>query len=72
MLVPLQVVREHGWAGLYRGLQASLLGTAVSQGVYFYFYSQLRQLAVARQQQLLPSQVELFHNDSEHTVRETC
>ena len=56
-LVAVQVVREHGWTGLYRGLQASLLGTAVSQGIYFYFYSQLRQLAVAQQRQTLAAQV---------------
>lgn len=34
--------------GLFSGLQPALLGTAVSQGVYFYFYSLLRELAVAR------------------------
>lgn len=51
-----EVVREHGWTGLYRGLQASLLGTAVSQGIYFYFYSQLRQLAVAQQRHTLAAQ----------------
>ena len=39
-----QVIQKSGWQGLYRGLQASLLGTAMSQGVYFYFYSLLRQV----------------------------
>jgi len=47
-----QVLQESGWRGLFNGLQASLLGTAVSQGVYFYFYSVLRQLAIARHQRL--------------------
>ena len=46
-----QILQESGWRGLFNGLQPSLVGTAVSQGVYFYFYSALRQLAVARHQQ---------------------
>lgn len=50
-----QVIQESGWRGLFNGLQASLLGTAVSQGVYFYFYSVLRQLAIARHQRLTRS-----------------
>lgn len=29
-------MRSVGVKGLYSGLQASILGTAVSQGVYFY------------------------------------
>jgi adenine nucleotide transporter 17 len=33
---------------LYSGLGASLFGTTVSQGVYFYFYSVLRGMAVKR------------------------
>ena len=33
---------------LYSGLGASLFGTTVSQGVYFYFYSVLRGVAVKR------------------------
>lgn len=51
----MQVIQESGWRGLFNGLQASLLGTAVSQGVYFYFYSVLRQLAIARHQRLTRS-----------------
>ena len=39
----------------FQGLQASLLGTAVSQGVYFYLYSLLRQSFVARHQRLTSS-----------------
>ena len=31
-----QAVKSVGVKGLYSGLQASVLGTAVSQGVYFY------------------------------------
>lgn len=37
-----------GWYKLYSGLGASLVGTMVSQGVYFYLYSMLRKIAVAR------------------------
>ncbi len=32
---------------MYAGIEPALLGTAVSQGIYFYLYSSLRQLAVA-------------------------
>lgn len=45
-----QLVSKHGWTGLYRGLEPALLGTAVSQGVYFYLYSWLRGAAVTRLQ----------------------
>ena len=38
----LQIISKYGWTGLYRGLEPALLGTAISQGVYFYFYSSLR------------------------------
>ncbi|XP_038685516.1 peroxisomal nicotinamide adenine dinucleotide carrier-like isoform X2 [Tripterygium wilfordii] len=34
----LQVIRTEGWGGLYSGLKPSLLGTAASQGIYYYFY----------------------------------
>ena len=40
--VCLQIISKYGWTGLYRGLEPALLGTAISQGVYFYFYSSLR------------------------------
>lgn len=40
-----QIVAEHGWAGLFPGLHAALVGTTVSQGVYFTLYSALRQAA---------------------------
>ena len=42
----LQIVSQTGWTGLYKGLKPSLLGTTVSQGIYFYMYSILRQAAV--------------------------
>ena len=45
-----QVISKHGWTGFYRGLEPALLGTAVSQGVYFYLYSRFRQVAVTRLQ----------------------
>ncbi len=56
-----QVLQESGWRGLFNGLQASLLGTAVSQGVYFYFYSVLRQLAIARHQRLTRTASQVPH-----------
>ncbi|PON35898.1 Mitochondrial carrier domain containing protein [Parasponia andersonii] len=34
----LQVIKNEGWGGLYSGLKPSLLGTAASQGIYYYFY----------------------------------
>lgn len=41
-------VRTSGWGSLFSGLSASLVGTTVSQGVYFYLYSLLRQAVVER------------------------
>lgn len=35
---------------MYNGLGASLIGTTVSQGVYFYFYSSLKSVAMRRRQ----------------------
>ncbi len=32
----LQLVREGGLGALFAGLEASLIGTTVSQGIYFY------------------------------------
>ncbi|XP_057974621.1 peroxisomal nicotinamide adenine dinucleotide carrier-like isoform X2 [Malania oleifera] len=43
----LQVIRSEGWGGLYSGLKPSLLGTAVSQGVYYYFYQVFKNTAEA-------------------------
>lgn len=43
-----ELVREGGWGALFAGLEASLIGTTVSQGIYFYLYSVLRRLAVLR------------------------
>ncbi|KAK2076423.1 hypothetical protein QBZ16_000948 [Prototheca wickerhamii] len=37
-----RVVETQGWRGLFRGLEAALVGTTVSQGVYFTLYSLLR------------------------------
>jgi len=44
----LKTIRTSGFAALFPGLGASLVGTTVSQGVYFYLYSTLRQAAVRR------------------------
>ena len=43
-----RVVSDHGWTGLYAGLRPALLGTALSQGVYFYLYQNLREVALGR------------------------
>lgn len=37
-----QVVKHEGWGRLYGGLTPSLVGTAASQGVYYYFYQIFR------------------------------
>lgn len=37
-----QVVKQEGWDRLYGGLGPSLVGTAASQGVYYYFYQIFR------------------------------
>jgi adenine nucleotide transporter 17 len=43
-----EVVSTGGWSSLYAGLRPALLGTALSQGVYFYLYQQLREVAGGR------------------------
>ncbi|XAR65902.1 hypothetical protein NMG60_11011898 [Bertholletia excelsa] len=40
-----QVVNQEGWTQLYGGLTPSLVGTAASQGVYYYFYQIFRSRA---------------------------
>ncbi|KAL3820167.1 hypothetical protein ACJIZ3_006072 [Penstemon smallii] len=42
-----QVVKQEGWGRLYGGLAPSLIGTATSQGVYYYFYQIFRNKAEA-------------------------
>ncbi|KAF6153513.1 hypothetical protein GIB67_027380 [Kingdonia uniflora] len=42
-----QVVKNEGWGRLYGGLAPSLVGTAASQGVYYYFYQIFRNRAEA-------------------------
>ncbi|MCO5570504.1 hypothetical protein L7F22_024226 [Adiantum nelumboides] len=42
-----KVLREEGWEGLFRGLTPSLIGTAASQGVYYYFYQLFKDEAQA-------------------------
>ncbi|MBA0665457.1 hypothetical protein Goklo_005311, partial [Gossypium klotzschianum] len=39
------VVKQEGWERLYGGLTPSLVGTAASQGVYYYFYQIFRNKA---------------------------
>nr|GMD43537.1 peroxisomal nicotinamide adenine dinucleotide carrier-like [Ipomoea batatas] len=43
----LQAIQNEGLGGLYSGLKPSLLGTAASQGVYYYFYQVFKNKAVA-------------------------
>lgn len=42
-----KVLQEEGWEGLFRGLTPSLIGTAASQGVYYYFYQLFKDEAEA-------------------------
>ncbi|ERN09708.1 hypothetical protein AMTRI_Chr08g159960 [Amborella trichopoda] len=42
-----KVVKHEGWGRLYSGLGPSLVGTAASQGVYYYFYQIFRSRAEA-------------------------
>lgn len=42
-----QVIGSEGWGGLYSGLKPSLLGTAASQGIYYYCYQVFKNKAVA-------------------------
>ncbi|URE34140.1 Mitochondrial carrier protein [Musa troglodytarum] len=43
----LQLFKMEGWGGLYSGLKPSLVGTAASQGIYYYFYQVLKNEAEA-------------------------
>lgn len=43
----IHVVKHEGWERLYGGLTPSLVGTAASQGVYYYFYQIFRDRAEA-------------------------
>ncbi|KAF3771877.1 Peroxisomal nicotinamide adenine dinucleotide carrier [Nymphaea thermarum] len=51
----IQVIKTEGWGGLYSGLKPSLLGTAASQGIYYYFYQVFKNkaeaIAVARKKE---------------------
>eukprot|EP00897_Mesotaenium_endlicherianum_P009366 jgi/Mesen1/8458/ME000476S07992 len=40
-----EVFQKEGLGGIYRGLPPSLVGTAISQGVYYYFYQVFRNRA---------------------------
>ncbi|XP_074556317.1 peroxisomal nicotinamide adenine dinucleotide carrier-like [Curcuma longa] len=40
-----QLIKMEGWGGLYSGLKPSLVGTAASQGIYYYFYQLLKNKA---------------------------
>ncbi|TVU47633.1 hypothetical protein EJB05_07239, partial [Eragrostis curvula] len=42
------VVKHEGWERLYGGLMPSLVGTAASQGVYYFFYQIFRNRAEAK------------------------
>lgn len=42
-----RMVKEGGFGSLYAGVQPALLGTALSQAVYYYFYSAFRTAAAA-------------------------
>ncbi|GAY49392.1 hypothetical protein CUMW_118750 [Citrus unshiu] len=43
----LEVIKTEGWGGLYSGLKPSLVGTAASQGIYYYFYQLFKNKAEA-------------------------
>ncbi len=45
-----EVIKQEGWEGLYRGLGPSLVGTACSQGVYYFFYHTFKNEAEIRAQ----------------------
>lgn len=41
------LVKTEGWGGLFSGLKPSLIGTAASQGIYYYFYQVFKNKAEA-------------------------
>ncbi|KAG2128309.1 peroxisomal membrane protein PMP47B [Suillus bovinus] len=46
----LRIVKREGIAGLYSGLSPSLLGIAVTNGVYYYFYERSREIILNSRQ----------------------
>lgn len=42
------LVRKGGWTALFSGLKPALIGTCCSQAVFYFWYSKLRAMAVAR------------------------
>jgi len=46
----LDIVKREGVRGLYSGLSSSLLGIAVTNGVYYYFYERSRGIVLASRQ----------------------
>uniref|UniRef100_A0A7S0UVS8 Uncharacterized protein n=1 Tax=Polytomella parva TaxID=51329 RepID=A0A7S0UVS8_9CHLO len=48
-------IEERGIKSLFIGLKPSIIGTAVSQAVYFYIYSSLRDVVVSRKRAALGS-----------------
>ncbi|KDN52616.1 mitochondrial carrier [Tilletiaria anomala UBC 951] len=37
------IVREHGWTGLYRGLGPNVIGNSTSWGLYFLWYTMIKE-----------------------------
>jgi adenine nucleotide transporter 17 len=67
----LHTIRISGFAALFPGLGASLVGTTVSQGVYFYLYSILRQAAVRRRSSTFFTDALADSRSAEITVAES-
>jgi len=44
----LDIIKREGVTGLYSGLSSSLLGIAVTNGVYYYFYERSREMILNR------------------------
>ena len=47
----LELIEEGGMGALYRGVQPAMIGTVVSQAVYYYWYSFFRSQHIARRRE---------------------
>jgi hypothetical protein len=68
----MQYARSRGWRALFAGLKPSVIGTATSQGIYFYVYSWLRQMAVVSTHDADLRAVQHPHHQQQHGCPGAC
>jgi len=56
----LKIIKDEGWKGLYNGLESALVGVALTQGVYYYWYETVRAFFEGPQKKRLSDLVSLL------------